>query len=97
MKHTMSILALSAVLSMSLTAVHLRAQAAPSAADLKKEAELQKKAAKAKEEWAKAEEKIKKLEKELEEARADAVKKREASDRAQRDRDAFQPAAAAAQ
>ena len=36
MKHTMSILALSAVLSMSLTAVDLRAQAAPSAADLKK-------------------------------------------------------------
>ena len=92
MKHTMSILALSAVLSMSLTAVHLRAQAAPSAADLKKEAELQKKAAKAKEEWAKAE-RFKKLEKELEEARADAVRKREASDQAQRDRDAFQPAA----
>ena len=95
MKHTMSILALSAVLSMSLTAAHLGAQAAPSAADLKKEAELQKKAAKAKDDWAKAEEKIKKLEKELEEARADAVKKRDASDRAQRDHDAFRPAAAA--
>ena len=33
MKHTMSILALSAVLSMSLPAAHLHAQAAPSAAD----------------------------------------------------------------
>jgi predicted Holliday junction resolvase-like endonuclease len=89
MKHIMWIVALSAVLSMSPAVTHLRAQAAPSAADLKKEAELQKKAAKAKEEWAKAEEKIKNLEKELEEARADAVKKRDASDRAQRDRDAF--------
>ena len=95
MKHTMSILALSAVLSMSPAAAQLRAQAAPSAADLKKEAELQKKAAKAQDDWAKAEEKIKKLEKELEEARADAVKKRDASDRAQRDHDAFRPATAA--
>jgi Skp family chaperone for outer membrane proteins len=93
MKHTVSILALSAVLSMSFAPAHLRAQAAPapSAADLKKEAELQKKAAKAKEEWAKAEEKIKRLEKDLEEARADAAKKRDASDRAQRDREAFRP------
>ena len=90
MRHTVSILILSAVLSLSVAGspAPLFAQT-PSVDDLKKEAELQKKAAKAKDEWARAEEKVKKLEKELREAQEDAVKKREASDKAQRDRDAF--------
>ena len=88
MRHTVGILMLCGALSLSFVSAPALAQT-PSVSDLKKEAELQKKAAKAKEEWAKAEEKLKKLEKELRDAQEDAVKKREASEKAQRERDAF--------
>jgi len=88
MRHPVPVLILSGLLSLSFVPPPALAQA-PSVSDLKKEAELQKKAAKAKEDWAKAEEKVKKLESELREAQADAVKKREASEKAQRERDAF--------
>ncbi len=93
MTRKLPILVLLGALSVSLVpSTPARAQApAPSAAEIKKEADLQKKAAKAKEEWAKAEDKVKKLEGELQKARTDAEKARMASDQAQKARDAFRP------
>ena len=92
MKRTIPILMLAAALSVSVAAsVPMSMQQTPSVADLKKEAELQKKEAKAKDEWAKAEEKVKKLEEKLRKAKEDAVKKRERSEEAARERANFRP------
>jgi F0F1-type ATP synthase membrane subunit b/b' len=83
-----SVMILGISLSTCLWAQTPSTSAAPSHAQIKREAELQKKAAEAKQKWAKAEEKVKKLEQELEKAKLEAARARQEADKAQQLRDA---------
>ena len=88
LKIFLSVVVLGIALSTSQWAQTSSTPAAPSHAQIKREAELQKKAAEAKQKWAKAEEKVKKLEQELEKAKQEAVRARQEADKAQQHRDA---------